>query len=209
MEQSFHNYYLHAIMARPFEFEKEEILSKAMILFWDKGYFNTSAQEIVDHLGISRSSVYNSFSDKRKLFIEALRFYINTESTALIATLNHLPPTPESVRLILEHIVNDNFRSTRPKGCLAVNTAIEFSNHDEEIKGIIKGNLKQVISVFADFMEKGQQQKTINTSIDAEDLAMALSNQVTAIRVAGRVITNKAFYQKSINAFITLFNYHE
>jgi TetR/AcrR family transcriptional regulator, transcriptional repressor for nem operon len=71
-------------MARPFEFDKDVVLDKAMLLFWDRGYFDTSFQDIVQHLELNRSSIYNSFTDKRTLFIESLKHYINKESISLI-----------------------------------------------------------------------------------------------------------------------------
>ncbi len=49
------------------------VLDKAMNLFWQKGYNATSAQDLVNGLSISRSSLYDTFGDKHSLFVKALK----------------------------------------------------------------------------------------------------------------------------------------
>ncbi len=193
-------------MARPFEFDKDVVLDKAMLLFWDRGYFNTSFQDIVQHLELNRSSIYNSFIDKRTLFIESLKHYINKESRSLMKNLSKLPPEKNSIKKILEQVVSANFTNKNPKGCLVVNTAIEIANHDIEIQHIIANNAKEVIAAFTDFIKAGQKQGNLNTKIEADALAIALFHQITALRVTGKVITNKSFFSNTINTFIQLFN---
>jgi TetR/AcrR family transcriptional regulator, transcriptional repressor for nem operon len=192
-------------MARPFEFDKDEILERAMLLFWRKGYFHTSFQDIVEHLQLSRSSIYNSFSDKRLLYIESLKYYINKESRALTNSVSKLPPNPNSIKKILQQIAYGNSSNENPKGCLVVNSCIELANHDEEIKQIIEGNMKEVIGAFTDFIKEGQKQGNINYEIKAEELASSLFHQITALRVIGKVIKDKAHFNKTIDAFINLF----
>ena len=62
-------------MARPKEFDQDKALDKAMTLFWQKGYEATSIQDLVDHLGIGRRSLYDTFKSKHDLFIAALDRY--------------------------------------------------------------------------------------------------------------------------------------
>lgn len=62
-------------MARPKQFDREQALRKAMMLFWQKGYEATSIPDLLESMGISRSSLYEEYSDKRTLFREALQYY--------------------------------------------------------------------------------------------------------------------------------------
>jgi TetR/AcrR family transcriptional regulator, transcriptional repressor for nem operon len=192
-------------MARPSEFDRTEVLDKAMELFWTQGYFNTSAQDIVEHMGLSRSSIYNTFTDKRTLFIEALKHYINKESKGLTHALNLLPPDKKSLQQILEMIVSNNFLPEKPKGCLVVNSAIEFANHDDEVKQIITENINQVVAAFERFIKAGQEQGNFNKSIPAQELAIMIFHQVTALRVTGKIITDRGFFKKHIETILQLF----
>ncbi|MEJ0106748.1 MAG: helix-turn-helix domain-containing protein [Bacteroidota bacterium] len=60
-------------MARTKVFDEQMVLDKAMNLFWQKGYNATSAQDLVNGLSISRSSLYDTFGDKHSLFVKALK----------------------------------------------------------------------------------------------------------------------------------------
>ena len=62
-------------MARKIEFNRDEALKKSMILFWEKGYENTSMQDLVTTLEINRFSIYNTYGDKKALFHQALEYY--------------------------------------------------------------------------------------------------------------------------------------
>ncbi|HNX58500.1 MAG TPA: helix-turn-helix domain-containing protein, partial [Spirochaetota bacterium] len=74
-------------MARPREFDKDEALYNAMLMFWKKGYDGTSIPDLLDATGISRSSLYETFTDKQTLFLEAMnryRQFIGTSSIQII-----------------------------------------------------------------------------------------------------------------------------
>ena len=53
-------------MGRAKEFDQEVVLDKAMQIFWEKGYEKTSMQDLVDHMGIHRRSIYDTFGDKHE-----------------------------------------------------------------------------------------------------------------------------------------------
>ena len=62
-------------MARSKEFDVDEVLLKAMHLFWDQGYENTSMQDLVKGMGIHKRSLYDTFGDKHTLFMKVLDRY--------------------------------------------------------------------------------------------------------------------------------------
>ncbi|MGK4567779.1 TetR/AcrR family transcriptional regulator [Flavobacterium sp. 3HN19-14] len=62
-------------MARTVEFNECEIIEKAMNVFWEKGYHNTSMQDLVDAMQINRSSLYNTIGDKHCLFMKCVTSY--------------------------------------------------------------------------------------------------------------------------------------
>lgn len=61
-------------MRRP-EFDRDEVLDTAMRAFWEKGYFDTSIQDLSDTTGLQRSSLYATFKSKHELYMSALRRY--------------------------------------------------------------------------------------------------------------------------------------
>ena len=62
-------------MARPREFDRDEVLDLAIKVFWTRGYDRTSVQDLVNSMGIQRGSLYAAFGGKQPLFLEALDRY--------------------------------------------------------------------------------------------------------------------------------------
>src|SRR6201995_145682 len=88
-------------MARTKDFDEDEVLLKAMHLFWLKGYNGTSMQDLGDGLGISRSSMYDTFGDKHTLFLRSLENYRQGMTAKLQAVVNNAPDAKEAVRGLL------------------------------------------------------------------------------------------------------------
>ena len=62
-------------MARKKEFDREEVLTKAMYTFLQHGYEGTSMQTLVSTMGINRGSLYDTFGDKHSLFLVAIAVF--------------------------------------------------------------------------------------------------------------------------------------
>jgi AcrR family transcriptional regulator len=66
---------------RPIAFDKDAALEAAMLLFWERGYEGTSLDDLTAAMGLSRSSIYGAFGDKKELFSQAAQRYIETRAT--------------------------------------------------------------------------------------------------------------------------------
>jgi len=66
-------------MARSKEFDQEKALRKAVRLFSQQGFAATSTDELMRVMAVGRQSMYDTFGDKRELFLRALETYV-TES---------------------------------------------------------------------------------------------------------------------------------
>src|ERR1700744_895769 len=108
-------------MARSKDFDENEVLSKAIQLFWYKGYNGTSIQDLVDGLGISRSSLYDTYTDKHTLFLRALESYQNAGASKIQEIINNPGPAKETVRRLLEFATNELLGDKQHKGCFMVN----------------------------------------------------------------------------------------
>jgi len=74
-------------VARPREFDRDEALAKAIKVFASHGFEGASTETLLNGMGISRQSMYDTFGDKRRLYLEALQRY-SSESTAEIIGTN-------------------------------------------------------------------------------------------------------------------------
>src|SRR6187402_2610436 len=102
-------------MARTKDFDEKEVLKKAVYLFWDKGYNGTSMQELVDGLGISRSSLYDTFGDKHQLYLKALESYKQTQAAIRDRILNGAVPAKAAIRQLLDMIIHEMIHDEQQK----------------------------------------------------------------------------------------------
>jgi TetR/AcrR family transcriptional repressor of nem operon len=189
LEQTFQigNFVLtNYIMARKKEFDEDELLEKAVNLFWEKGYYATSAQDLVDGLGINRSSLYNTYTDKRTLFTKSLKHYQDKQTSAVLSLLNNADNIYEVVKEIFDRIIQESIKDDLTKGCFMVNTAVELSSHDPEIKDLVNLNNQSVVDALTRAIEKGQKSGQINQDSTPLAIARFIFNTISGLRVTAR-----------------------
>ncbi|MBF4507972.1 TetR/AcrR family transcriptional regulator [Flavobacterium sp. JLP] len=193
-------------MARTKEFNEEQALDKAVEIFWHKGYNGTSAQDLVTHLGLSRSSLYDTFGDKQKLFVKALNKYQNDNYVKVKEMLDTSTNIKETLTVIFKLAVVESLEDRITKGCFMVNSAVELAMHDEEIAKIVSGNQKIMEDVFYTAVKKGQEGGQISTKNDARVLARFIFNTYSGIRVLARAgEKDKQVYDDILKAMFSLF----
>ena len=85
-------------MARPKGFDPAVALDRAAAVFWENGYAATSVQDLVDRMGINRFSLYDTFGDKRALYLAALDHYQRKRGERLIRVLEETPDGLAAIR---------------------------------------------------------------------------------------------------------------
>jgi AcrR family transcriptional regulator len=106
-------------MVRPKEYDRDDVLDKAVSLFWEKGYKASSMADIVHATGLNTASMYKEFGDKDGLFEEALEYYQeNIVSHRFQILTDH--PDIKGIVAFLESVV-DGAASEKYKGCIMLN----------------------------------------------------------------------------------------
>lgn len=185
-------------MARTKDFDEKEVLDKAIHLFWHKGYNGTSMQDLVDGLGISRSSLYDTYGDKHTLYVKALESYQNASGSEMCDMISNAASAKEAIRQLLEYVTRNLLSDEQHKGCFMVNAGVEVAPHDTEVNDLLCKNEQQLENVFYRAIKKGQESGEINSSQDAMALTRFISNTVKGIQVSAKSTTDKAFFDDII-----------
>ncbi len=191
-------------MARTKDFDEDEILNKAVCLFWHKGYNGTSMQELVDTLGISRSSLYDTYVDKHTLYVKALEFYQNSASGNLCSIVTNTPSAKDAIQKLLELTTSDLLKDKQHKGCFMVNAEVEVAPHDSKVKNIVRKNEQQIEDSFHRAIQLGQESGEITNKQDARALARFFLNTVKGIRVSAKSTTDKTFFSDIIKTALSI-----
>jgi len=191
-------------MARTKDFDEDEVLTKAMHLFWLKGYSGTSMQDLVDELGISRSSMYDTFGDKHSLFLKALESYKRASSAHITRIVEQAPSSKEAVRQMLEYTIKELVRDKEHKGCFLVNAAVEVAPHDKEVSDMLCQNDRQMEEYYYEVIRKGQEKGEITNTTDARTLTRFIFNSIKGIRVTSKSIPDKKMFQDIVNLTLSV-----
>jgi TetR/AcrR family transcriptional repressor of nem operon len=181
-------------MARTKDFDENEVLGKAINIFWYKGYNGTSMQDLVDGLGISRSSLYDTYGDKHALFVKALESYQIEGSAKICSILNSPDSAKETIKKLLELITGELLVDQKHKGCFMVNAEVEVAPHDPKVSQIVCSNDRQVEDAFYRVIKKGQESSEISNRQDARALARFTFNTVKGMRVTAKSTNDKAVF---------------
>jgi len=193
-------------MARKREFDEKKVMEVATNLFWRKGYHAVSTEDLKTACGISRSSMYGAYKDKRSLFILALNHYRQVSSEAMIDTIKRASSVKEAIAEILDQLVNDTFCDTENKGCFMVNTAIELAPHDKEISAIVEANKKNIIDALKLSIEQGIKSGELKLSQKPEALALFFYNLVNGLRVDGKISNDRTSCKEVVEIAKGVFN---
>src|SRR5271155_4521232 len=122
-------------MGRPKNFSREEVLEKAMPVFWTHGFSDTSLQDLERATGVNKSGLYAEFRDKEDLFVECLRHYL--ESQGKRGLLSKEPLGWNNVETFLK---NGPLNKGEQQGCFSVNSMREFAILPDEAYGVVTEN---------------------------------------------------------------------
>jgi TetR/AcrR family transcriptional regulator, transcriptional repressor for nem operon len=191
-------------MARPFEFDPDIAIDRALEVFWQKGYAGTTPQDLLEATGIGKGSFYNYFKSKHNMFELCLQRYRSSQADAMIAFLKQ--PISAKVRLrgALEQLIKFDLEGPVRKGCMAVNTAAELATSDESALGIVQAMFDRTEAAFAQLIEDGQSTGDIRTDIDAASLASLLFTTVLGLRIAGLVADTPDRLERTVDAALRL-----
>lgn len=182
-------------MARKKQYIEEEVIEKAMHLFWRNGYEATSVRMLEKEMGINQFSMYSSFGSKHGVFLESLKCYKGKINTIF----KKLKESDKGVDGIKEFFYNSLSFSTEMgghKGCLVTNTSNEFAQQEDEL---ISNQMNEVMSTLKEiFIEK---LKT-DSSKDAETILKQANYLVIAKQ--GLAVASKIFSDKELEDYIEL-----
>ena len=158
-------------MARPKEFEPEDALNKAMQLFWQKGYRETSLDDLVQVTGVSRYGFYSSFGDKHQLFLKAMELYADTVIDRLLGPMERAEAALAEIRSYFDDLILHLAVSEGPVGCLIGNCALEDAHGDAAVAANVSRHFTRMRGAFLNALQHAARRGELAADSDAEALA--------------------------------------
>ena len=177
-------------MARPREFNTSEALGQALEVFWTKGYEASSVCDLMAAMGLSKSSLYDSFGSKHELFLKVIDSYVDGSSAIFASALTGDGPGRQAIEDMFAAIVETASGEEGQRGCFVANCAVELSGADEQASRRVALYFKQFEAAVEAALRRGQGQGNISADKDAAALARYLVSSINGIRVMAKVDPN-------------------
>lgn len=191
-------------MPRVKAFDENEVLTKAMNLFWKQGYSATSVQDLVSHLGINRASLYDTFGDKEQLFKKSFALYRKSNMEGLIQFFDRQPNVKNGFSKLFDFAIQESILDTEAKGCFVVNTTTELIPNDKSLVKVIEENKRDFENIFYEYLKKGKDKGQLKTKQDLRSLASLLFMLYNGIKVVSKIKPQKQELKNSIDLALTL-----
>jgi TetR/AcrR family transcriptional regulator, copper-responsive repressor len=157
-------------MGRPRKFSREDVLEKALPLFWTRGYADTGLQDLEKATGVNKSGLYSEFKDKQDLYLAALRHYVKTRRGRDVLAQD--PPGWGNIEAFLKLRAASKDGN---KGCFAVNSMREAGLLPAEAQEIVNESRNALKRLFRRNIEAEK------TRLPAEEITEILSTYFSGL----------------------------
>lgn len=173
-------------MARPKEFDRETALQAAVKVFAEHGYEGTSTDVLLRAMGISRQSMYDTFGDKRRLYLEALQHY-NADSVAdIIRALGAGSSPLEGLEKALLAFASRTGADDKTPGCMGVSAICEFGRSDPEVNMLTDSSSRTLTSALERILTEAKKAKAVGPDVEVRSAARFLNATLAGMRVSAR-----------------------
>lgn len=186
------------MVGRPREFDEDEVLDRALGVFWEHGYEATSLSDLMRATGLAKGSLYKAFGDKRAFFVRALERYLAQGREHLGGMVREHAPK-EALRLWLANIVGSATCSGVRRGCFAVNCTIELAPHDSELRDVLRRHERSLERLYAKLLSEGIERGDFRAGLDPAATARWITTLVDGLQVRGKLGLSHAAAMETVD----------
>ncbi len=173
-------------MSRTKQYDRIELLDRAVELFRRKGFNGTSTAELVAEFGVNRKSMYAEFGSKQHLFEATLEYYNRKHLTRVLAPLEAPDASIDGIRRAFHGYASASEGPFRGLGCLMCNTAVERGALDPGSERYVAAYLERLTRAFRHALRNAQQGGEIDQSVNLDEVAGFLTTSLIGMAASIR-----------------------
>ena len=171
---------------RPRAFDRDQVLSRALEVFWQRGYEPASVSELCKSMGINPPSLYAAFGSKARLFLEAVDHYETVYWDATWARLNEEPDVHQAFNGFLHEAAEIFSSLDGPCGCMVMLAAINVSPDSQEVIESLKALRQEGKQYFQQRLERGVEEGQLPQDTNVKALAATLNTLLEGMAIQAR-----------------------
>ena len=158
-----------------------------MNVFWRFGYEHTSLDVLLREMRIARQSLYDTFGDKRALYLKALSQYRDNDHLRLRRLFASGQSVKDGFATILLGISGES-REEHERGCLLL---MERDAKDKVIAAFLLDNQLKTEAIFTDALRRGQASGDVSAKQDPAALARFFVATIQGMRAMAKLNSNR------------------
>jgi TetR/AcrR family transcriptional repressor of nem operon len=192
-------------MSRTKEFDPTKALAKAMSVFWRFGYENTSTDLLMREMGIAKQSLYDTFGDKRSLYLKALAYYRNETNTGLRQIFQSESSVRRGFAKLLFGLTSES-REQHERGCLLLSANLERDTGDVVVAEFLRNNQAEVESIFLEALRHAQARRELSNKQDPVALARFFVVTIQGMRAMARLHSDRRALRQVATVALAVFD---
>jgi TetR/AcrR family transcriptional repressor of nem operon len=191
-------------MARRKAFNPQRALAKAMSVFWRLGYEGASTETLMKAMGIARQSLYDTFGDKRALYLKALAYYRDTTNGDMQRALAAAPSVKDGFATLLLGLAAET-RAQHERGCLLLSANLQRDTRDTVVADFLRDNQARVEAIFVDALHHAQRHGELSRDRDAAALAHFFVVTIQGMRATARLNSDRKALEQVARVALAVF----
>jgi len=188
---------------RPREFDTQQALTQAMLLFWEHGYEGTSMSALVSTLGIASARLYAAFGSKQQLFEAAVALYEAGEGGFADRALGQAD-IGAAMGQMLTAAVNTYTHEGRPRGCLVVSAAPGVSPENIGVLTWLAGHRRERTRQVVERLQAAKDQGQLRPDVNVQALGDFYATFLHGISVQARDGVPRAQLLQAVDHALTV-----
>jgi len=169
-------------MANIAKYDREDVVHKAMTLFWRQGFSGTSTRDLQQAIDMRPGSIYAAFGSKEGLYKEALQHYSATMGGILLEKVEQQGSALKGLEAYIRCVVIERRDIAPSDMCMLVKTIAEITESNPELLSLSKALMKKTEQRFSGLLAQAQQEGELPTAKDPTMLAKFLQVQMIGLR---------------------------
>ncbi len=191
-------------MARPREFDADAVIDAAIDDFWGSSYASTSTDELCRSTGLSRSSLYNAFGNKRDIYVSSLHRYADAKHAQREQLMESVVDGRTLLRMLLEATLDEQWEHPRRRACFGIGACLDEGADDPDIRSWLERNASIVDEAITEVIRRGQADGSLRDDRPAAELARVVHAFLDGLQVRTRIRPSREAQRQDVESALSL-----
>jgi TetR/AcrR family transcriptional regulator, transcriptional repressor for nem operon len=190
-------------MARTIAFDYGRALDRATRLFWRDGYAGTSLRDLLKVMRIGEGSFYNTLKSKKRLYVECMRHYADTEVRKRQHALASAPTVGQGIRAMFGVMLDCmDDPKTPSRLCMAAAMVSEEVLADPDLRKLAESGMENLGARLVQRLREDRDKGILPAEMDPRTTASIIMTYMQGIWRMALVDYDRPRFERQIDVFL-------